>query len=257
MSGHSKWSKIRRKKGANDEARGKIFTKLSRNITLAAQQGGGDANMNFALRIAIDNAKAENLPADKIERAVKKGTGELKDGAAITQILYEGYGPGSTAILILSQTDNTNRAITEIKNVMNLNGGKMSPEGSVAWQFNEKGIFILSPLVYKDSGKFGKEGEYVPTNAEEMVLQIMEINGVEDVRHDQEENKVQVYSARDEFSRVYSEIEKMHYKIDDANLGRVANEFVNLNEEDSVKLENLLEELENNDEVSNVWHNAA
>jgi YebC/PmpR family DNA-binding regulatory protein len=254
MSGHSKWSTIKRAKGIKDQARGQIFTKLSRNITIAAQQGGGDPNLNFSLRLAVDKAKVENLPSDKIERAIKKGTGELKDGAALVQVMYEGFGPGTSAILIQTQTDNTNRAITEVKNILNTRGGKITAEGGVSWQFSEKGIFLLSPQKFKESEKYGKEGEYVATDPEDMVLELMELPGVDDVQWDGE--VVEVNSGRDEFSKVHQAIQGLGFKIEEAMLGWVAKETVKLSTEEEEKLAVLVEALEECDEVTNVWHNA-
>src|SRR6185369_1571621 len=135
MSGHSKWSTIKRKKGANDAKRGKIFTRLGREITLAAREGGGSIDANFRLRLAVDRAKQENMPKDNIERAVKRGTGELKDGAEIEEIVYEAYGPSGIAMIVSVMTDNRNRSLSEIKYVLNRHGGNMAEPGSVAWQF--------------------------------------------------------------------------------------------------------------------------
>lgn len=258
MSGHSKWSKIKRKKGANDAARGQLFTKLSKNITLAAQQGGGDPEMNFTLRIAIDKAKAQNLPSDKIEKAIKKGAGELGDASQYVSLTYEGYGPGGVAILITCQTDNTNRALTEVKNIVTKAGGKLAPEGSVSWQFAEKGIILLRPQVYVDSGKFGKEGTYSDVLPEDVELQVMEIDGVVDVQQieDDGEDFVETITQRDEFSRVHKQIEQKGYKIESAEIGWLANELVDIDNDTREKLESLIEELEENDEVTSVWHNS-
>ncbi len=258
MSGHSKWSKIKRQKGANDEARGKIFTKLSRNITLAAQQGGGDPDMNFSLRVAIDNAKSENLPSDKIERAIKRGTGEL-EGGQIVSIMYEGYGPGSVAILVVCQTDNTNRSLTEVKTITSTNGGKLSPEGSVSWQFTERGYFLIKPEKFQDSGKFGKEGEYKPVDPEELELELMEIPGVVDIKTEENEGEyiIEMISERDSFSTVHKQLEDSGFKVEEATLGWIANDKQHISEEDQEKLDKLVELLEESDEVNNVWHNAA
>lgn len=258
MSGHSKWAKIKRQKGANDAARGKVFTKLSKQITLAAQQGGGDPDMNFALRIAIDKAKAENLPNDRIDKAVKRGTGEL-EGGKLVSIIYEGYGPGSTAILIQSQTDNTNRALTEIKTVMNNKGGKLGAEGSVSWQFTEKGYFILEPFIFKESEKYGKDGEYHPVDIDDMSLELMEVAGVDDIKIQEEDDQkyIELTSARDDFNDVHEALKEKGYKIAESELAWMPNDSQNISTADQDKLDSLLEALEENDEVSNVWHNAA
>ena len=142
MSGHSKWATIKRKKGAADAKRGKIFTKLIKEITIAARQGGGDANGNPRLRLAIDNAKAANMPADNIERAIKKATGEL-EGVSYVELMYEGYGPGGIAILVEVATDNKNRTVAEVRHIFSKIGGSMGEAGSVAWMFERKGIISV------------------------------------------------------------------------------------------------------------------
>ena len=142
MSGHSKWATIRRKKGALDAKRGKLFTKLIKELTIAAREGGGDPGGNPRLRLAIDNAKAANMPADNIERAIKKGTGEL-EGTTISELTYEGYGPGGIALLVEVATDNKNRTVAEVRHIFSRHSGNMGESGSVAWMFEKKGIITL------------------------------------------------------------------------------------------------------------------
>lgn len=139
MSGHSKWSTIKHKKAVTDAKRANVFTKLAKDVTIAAREGG-DPEMNFKLRMAIDKAKAGNMPKENIERAVKRGTGELKDGSQIEEAVYEAYGPGNVAMLIKVTTDNKNRTYAEIKNIVSKNGGKMVEGGSVSWQFEQVGL---------------------------------------------------------------------------------------------------------------------
>ncbi|NIS79200.1 MAG: YebC/PmpR family DNA-binding transcriptional regulator, partial [Anaerolineales bacterium] len=143
MSGHSKWSTIKRKKAANDAKRGALFTRLAREITIAAREGGGDAEINFALRLAIDRAKANNMPKDNIERAVRRGTGEDKEGAELEQILYEGYAPHGIALLIDVVTDNRNRSVADIRHVLSRSGGNLADVGSVSWQFRRVAYFAF------------------------------------------------------------------------------------------------------------------
>ena len=143
MSGHSKWSTIKRKKGANDAKRGQLFTRLAREIALAAREGGGDPDVNFTLRLAIDRARANNMPKDNIERAIKRGTGESKDGSALEQLNYEGYAPHAVALVIEVVTDNRNRAVADIRHVLGRHGGSLGEGGSVAWQFNRVAYFAF------------------------------------------------------------------------------------------------------------------
>ncbi|KAA0244475.1 MAG: YebC/PmpR family DNA-binding transcriptional regulator, partial [Chlorobiota bacterium] len=142
MSGHSKWATIRRKKGALDAKRGKLFTKLIKELTIAAREGGSDPSGNPRLRLAIDNAKAANMPADNIERAIKKATGEL-EGTTISELTYEGYGPGGIALLVEVATDNKNRTVAEVRHIFSRNNGNMGETGSVAWMFDRKGIITM------------------------------------------------------------------------------------------------------------------
>ena len=142
MSGHSKWSTIKRKKGATDARRGKIFTKLIKEITVAARMGGGDPNANPRLRTAIAAAKTENMPKDNIERAIKKGTGAL-EGVAYEEVYYEGYGPGGAAVLVESFTDNKNRTVADVRYLFSKSGGSLGEAGCVAWMFEKKGLFVF------------------------------------------------------------------------------------------------------------------
>ena len=142
MSGHSKWSTIKRKKGATDAKRGKIFTKLIKEITVAAKMGGGDPDANPRLRTAVLSAKSENMPKDNIDRAIKKGTGDV-DGAVYEEILYEGYGPGGVAVLVDTMTDNKNRTVADVRHFFSKSGGNLGESGCVAWMFDKKGVIVV------------------------------------------------------------------------------------------------------------------
>ena len=143
MSGHSKWSTIKRKKGATDAKRGQLFTRLAREIVIAAREGGGDPDSNFKLRLAVDKARASNMPKENIERAIKRGSGEDKDGAAFELIMYEGYAPHGVALLIQVVTDNRNRSVADIRRVLTRHNGSLGEGGSVSWQFNRKAYFAV------------------------------------------------------------------------------------------------------------------
>ena len=144
MSGHSHWAGIKQRKGVNDAKRANVFTKYGRLVSIAAKQGGGNPDHNFSLRLAIDQARSVNMPKDTIERAIKKGTGELKDGAEIEEVIYEGYGPGNVAMLVKTATDNRNRTVSEIKSIFTKAGGKMAGEGSVKFMFRQVGNIEIS-----------------------------------------------------------------------------------------------------------------
>ena len=236
MSGHSKWSSIKHKKGAADAKRGKIFTKLIKEITVAARMGGGDPDGNPRLRSAIAAAKAENMPKENIERGIKKGTGEL-EGVNYEETNYEGYGPGGVAVLVDCLTDNKNRTVADVKHVFERNGGNLGEPGCVAWIFEKKGLITL-------------ERDKVD---EEQLFDLVLEAGAEDVSDD--ENQFEVITSPSDF-------ESVKKAIDDAGLAYALAE-VTMIPKNTVKLEgkkaqqmlNLMEALEDNDDVSNVYAN--
>lgn len=239
MSGHSKWHNIQGKKGKADKAKANIFTKISRAITMAAQSGGGDPTMNFSLRLAIDKAKEVNMPKDNIDRAVKKGTGELKDGVELQEVVYEGYGPGGVALMVESVTDNTNRALTEIKNVFTKMGGSLGSKGAVAWQFEYKAVLRISAE---------KRGEI--KNWEELELSLMDA-GVDDIR--ESENGVELIGPKEKFQAMIEVLQKAGITPDSSGLEWMAKETLELSEEHSQALEQLIDGLHDLDDVKEVY----
>ena len=237
MSGHSKWSTIKRKKGAADAKRGKIFTKLIKELTIAAREGGGDPSGNPRLRLAIDNAKAANMPADNIERAIKKATGEL-EGIIISELTYEGYGPGGVAILVEVATDNKNRTVAEVRHLFSKHGGNMGESGSVAWMFEKKGIITLP-----------KQGKL-----EEDILEIALNAGAEDMRAEEEFYEIQ--TDIESFEAVRKALVDEELAIENASLQWIAKNTVNIGGENAEKLLKLIESLEDSDDVQNVYSNA-
>lgn len=255
MSGHSKWATIKRGKAIKDNQRGKLFTKMARNIVLAAQQGGGDLDTNFGLRLAVDRAKSINMPSDNIEKAIKKGTGESANGTMVA-VTYEAYGAEGVAILIDCETDNTNRALTEVRTTVDRHGGRLVPGGSIAWQFVEKGHISVKSERYVAPTQFGKEGTYTPVDPDEASLDLMNIDGVEDLNADSEENIIDVYTSRESFRDVYKAIETLGLHLLSGTLIKEASETVTLTEEGWEKLDQLIEAVEELEDVNNVWHNA-
>lgn len=241
MSGHSKWSKIKHKKGAADAKRSNLFTKLTKAVTVAAQQGGGDPEMNFSLRLAIDKAKAGNVPKDNIDRAIKRGTGEDKEGAAIEEVLYEGFGPGGVAILIEVLTDNKNRTVSEIKNILTKQGGSLGGPGSVQWQFERKGEVLFTP-----------EKKSQIQDWDSVQLELMDA-GAEDIRDD--ENGVEIICPIENFKKVMQVINKLGIDPDDSGLKWVAKEEATLDDEASKKVEALCQALDESDDVREVYTN--
>lgn len=237
MSGHSKWSTIKRKKGANDAKRGKIFTKLIKEITIAARMGGGDPDGNPRLRTAIIAAKAENMPKDNIARGIKKGTGDL-DGAVYEEILYEGYGPGGVAVLVETMTDNKNRTVADVRHFFAKSGGNLGESGCVGWMFDKKGSIMVD-----------KEG----VDEEELMDLAIEA-GAEDVV--EEDSTFQILTEPDDFSEVVENLEKSGIKYTEASISMIPKNTIDVVEEKTVKsLMKLLDNLEDNDDVQKVHAN--
>ena len=237
MSGHSKWHSIKHKKGAADAKRGKIFTRHANLITIAARSGG-DPDMNPALRLAIDNAKSENVPNTNIERAIKRGTGEDKSAAQIEEIIYEGYGPGKTAIIVECLTDNKNRTLTNIRTILNKNGGHLGASGSVAWMFERKGVITLNA-----EGKDPDDIELTAIDA-----------GAEDI--EREDSIIEIYTAPNELTKVADNLKKVDLEPENAEIQMIPNQTVKIEDEATAKkVLNFMEALEDDPDISNVSSN--
>jgi YebC/PmpR family DNA-binding regulatory protein len=236
MSGHSKWHSIKHKKAATDAKRGKAFSRLNKEITIAARIGGGDPNFNPRLRLVIEKAKAENVPKDNIERAIKKGTGEL-EGFNIEEVLYEGYGPGGVAMLIEVTTDNRNRTLPEIRHLFSKNGGNMGEAGSVAWMFDKKGYLVIE----KD------------TIGEEELLEIALEAGAEDVNEDGA--NWEIFTPPDGFEAVRQALQERNVPIVVQQIGMIPQSHVKLEGKSAQQVLKLMEALEDHDDVQNVWAN--
>ena len=236
MSGHSKWSTIKRKKAVTDARRGKVFTQVIKEITVAAKMGGGDPDSNARLRFAIDKAKASNMPADNIKRAVQKGTGELP-GVNYEDAVYEAYGPGGTAIIIETVTDNKNRTISDIRHILERNHGKIATSGSVAFQFHKKGIINIPKSV-------------VP---EDDLLSIILDAGAEDMKIDSEEYSI--VCTPENFEAVKKAIDAKNIKIESAEILLVADNTVKVEGKDAENLLQLMEALEDYDDAQKVHAN--
>jgi YebC/PmpR family DNA-binding regulatory protein len=237
VSGHSKWSTIKRKKGAADAKRGKIFTKLIKEITVAARIGGGDAGANPRLRSAIVTAKSENMPKENIERAVKKGTGEL-EGTVYDEITYEGYGPGGVAILVDCMTDNKNRTVADIRHFFAKSGGNLGESGCVSWMFDKKGSLLIDKSVV----------------SEDKLLDIVLDAGAEDVA--EEENEFQVVTVPDDFSAVLEALESENIPLIESSISMIPKNVIEIIDEKAAKqVLTLLEKLEDHEDVQNVYAN--
>jgi len=236
MSGHSKWHSIRHKKGAVDAKRGKLFTKIIREITVAARQGGGDPDANPRLRTVIAKAKEANMPKDNIEKAIKKGTGEL-EGYNLEEITYEGYGPSGVAIIIDVMTDNRNRTTAEIRNLFTKSGGNLGESGCVSWIFENKGVITLRADRYD----------------EDTVMEVALESGADDVKRDGD--VWDITTSVDGFHFVKSLFEQKGFELLVNDVMRVPNTTVRLGRKDAEKILNLMEKLEDHDDVQNVAAN--
>jgi len=236
MSGHSHWATIKRKKGAADAKRGKQFSKCAKAIIVAARTGGGDPDMNLRLRYAIDDAKAVNMPNANIDRAIKKGTGELDDGTQIEEIIYEGYGPGGVAIFVEAMTDNRNRTSSEVGKVFERHGGNMGQPGCVAWLFSQKGVV---------TGPAGQD--------EETLMEAALAAGAEDLSTT--EDGYEIYTPPDVLQAVKQALEGTDVPVEGAEVSQVPQTYVSLEEADARKTLALLEELDDHDDVQKVHSN--
>jgi YebC/PmpR family DNA-binding regulatory protein len=234
MSGHSKWSTIKHKKGAADAKRGKIFTRIAKEITIAAREGG-DTDANTALRLAVDKAKAANMPKDNIERAIKRGTGELEGGELIDAI-YEAYGPHGIGILVEVLTDNRNRAVADVRHAVNKYGGTMAEAGAVSWQFTRKGYIGITETVDQDE-----------------VFLVAADAGAEDVQFGDE--VIEIYVDLDAFQAVRQALAEAGIPMEEASLVYDPNNPMELDEAQSVQVMNLIERIEDLDDVQNVYTN--
>jgi YebC/PmpR family DNA-binding regulatory protein len=236
MSGHSKWSSIKHKKGAVDAKRGKLFSKLARAIIVAARDGGGDPENNATLATAIQKARDVSMPKDNIQRAIDRGTGAGADGAAIERILYEGYGPGGVAVLVEALSDNRNRASAEIRFAFSSNGGSLGEPGSVAWIFEKKGEIVV------DGERYGEDDVIVAIDA-----------GAEDVR--EEDGKLRVLCDPSDLTAVRQVLEEAGVEIESAGLATEPKSTVEVKGHDAEQLLKLLEALDDQDDVDEVFAN--
>ncbi len=237
MSGHSKWSTIKHKKGAADAKRGKIFTRIIKEMTIAARLGGGDAEGNPRLRAAVAEAKANNMPKDNIERAIKRGTGEI-EGAAYEEVTYEGYGPGGVAIIVEALTDNGNRTTPEIRHAFEKNGGNLGTPGSVKFQFERKGYFAVEKSAAD----------------EDKLMEVAIEAGADDLQSD-DADVYEIYTSSETFEAVRQALESNKIPTVEAKLGMIPANYVSLDESKSRQAMKLLEALDDHDDVQNVWSN--
>jgi YebC/PmpR family DNA-binding regulatory protein len=237
MSGHSKWSTIKRKKGVADAKRGAIFTRLSREIVMAARDGGSDIDSNFRLRLAVDKARAENMPKDNIERAIKRGAGEDKDGATFEELMLEGYGPHGSALLVSCVTDNRNRTVSDLRHAFSKSGGNMAEAGAVAWQFDRKAYFSFP----SSAMSFDK------------AFDLGVVAGADDVVDGGD--TIEIYGPVDTFKTIANALHQANVQPEEAGLRMIAKQELELDVEGTLSVMKMIEAIEELDDVQDVFHN--
>ena len=237
MSGHSKWATIKRKKGAADAKRGQVFTRLTREIVLSAREGGGDPESNFRLRLAVERARAQNMPKDNIERAVRRGTGADKDGSVLEEVFYEGYGPHGVAFMIECVTENRNRTVAEVRHILSRSGGNMGEAGSVGWQFSRQAYFAVPA----GKAKFDD------------VFELAVDGGADDVTEG--DGLIEISAPVESFKVLSDKLRAAHIPMEDALLRMAANQEMELDVDQTLQVMRCIEALEELDDVQNVYSN--
>ena len=237
MSGHSHWATIRRKKGAADAKKGQIFTRLAREIVLAARSGGGEPDTNVRLQLAIERARAGNMPKDNIERAIKRGTGDDKEGTSLEEIMYEGYAPHGVALLISCVTENRNRTVADARHVLNRYGGTLAEAGAVSWQFSRKAVFTI-PAEGNDPDK---------------MFELAVEAGADDVKIDPD--FIEIIAPVDTFKTIIDNLNTADIEPEEAGLKMIPNTEIELSPEDTISVMRVIEALEELDDVQSVFTN--
>ncbi len=238
MSGHSKWSTIKHGKAITDARRGKLFTKLAKEVIIAAREGGGAPGVNFRLRMAIQKAKDQNMPGENIERAIKKGTGEGGDGAQMVEVRYEGYGPGGVAIMLETLTDNRNRTVSDVRSTLTKAGGNLAETGAVAWQFEQKGVISVAAA---------------EEQAEELALIAID-EGADDF--ETYDSTLEIFSAPNTLEAIRTTLEQNEAKINSSEVSMVPSHTVELDDRSAIQTLRLFDKLEDLDDVQKVYSNA-
>jgi len=237
MSGHSKWANIKRKKGANDAIRGKITTKIGREITIAVRMGGGDPTGNMRLKLALSKAKANNIPKDNINRAIQKGLGTT-EGSNYEELMYEGYGPGGTAVMLDILTDNRNRTAADVRHLFSKYGGNLGQDGCVAWMFKKKAVFLVEKETFDD---------------EDALMEIVLEAGADDMKVD--EDVFEITAEPDAFDAIEAALGEKGIETASAEVTMVPDNTVHLEGKDAEKMQTLIDALEDNDDIQNVYSN--
>jgi YebC/PmpR family DNA-binding regulatory protein len=238
MSGHSKWAGIKHKKAVVDAKKGKAFSRISREISVAAKMGGGNPEMNPRLRVAMEKARSVNMPSDNVKRATQKGTGELP-GTSYEEVMYEGFGPAGVALMIEVMTDNKNRTVPELRHIMGKQGGTIAETGSVAWMFEKKGYILVDKKV----------------SDEDTLMNLALESGAEDVKNEPEEENFEIITAPEDFTMVKEYLEKEKVDFNLAEVTFIPKNYIRLEARDAAKMLRLMDALEEHDDIQNVYAN--
>ncbi len=257
MSGHNKWSKIKHQKQANDFKKGKIFSKLSKQITLAVREGGPDEDLNPTLRSIIEQAKAESMPADNIERAINRGEGKDENGEALIfeAVTYEGFGPNGGSVVVDVMTDNKNRAISDIRTIFNNHNGNLGENGSVTWNFDQKSRLVVRCGYIEPAKKFGEEDKFIKIDPEEVMMELMDLEEVQDIKkvNRDEGECIDVITSVANMGKLKEKIEKIPYIVQSAKVVRLPKADKEFEPSKYEKFQGLIADLEEYEDVQNVW----
>lgn len=253
MAGHSKWSKIKHAKGIADAKKGKIFSKLSEQITIAVKEGGGDVNSNPSLRLLVDKAKSEGLPSSNVERAINKGLGISKDGVKFEECVYEGIGPAGVSFVLDVTTDNKNRVVSDLRKLFSDFGGNLAEGGSLLWNFEQKGRVEVRCGKMKEGEKHGEGEKFEKIDSEEVMMSLMDIDGVLDIE-EVDDGLLHVFTEPKNLSVVKNAIENLDFVIDSYKLIRIPKVKKDIESSDKEKVLEFLEKLEEYSDIQGIWH---
>lgn len=255
MSGHSKWSTIKHKKGLNDAKKGKVFSKFSKLITVAAREGGPDVNMNPNLRLLVNKAKSESMPVANIDRAIERGSGKNGEGITFESPSYDGFGPEGVSLIIDVLTENKNRAVAEIRNIFTEHGFNLGDSGSVSWNFDVKGLVSVRCAKPKKAEKYGAPDEIEEFDKDEVTLELMEIDGILDIQDAEIDGGVglELFTSREALGKVRDLVMEKGYIVSAAEIVKTPKMTKKFTPEQMEKIGNFIEKLEDYDDVQNVW----
>ncbi len=252
MSGHSKWSKIKHAKGAADAKKGKVFSKLSEQITLAVKEGGGDVNSNPSLRLLVDKAKSEGLPSANIERAINRGLGVGKDGVKFEECVYEGMGPGGVSFVLDVTTDNKNRVVSDLRRLFSDFGGNLAEGGSLIWNFEQKGCIEVRCGKMEKGEKYGEGERFVPIDQEEVMFSLMDIEGILDIEEIGDDSLF-IYTLPKDLDAVKKNIGPLGYVIESYKLIREPKVYKEVDDSEKEKVPSFIEKLEEYSDIQGIW----